>query len=113
MKLEGLDNGQNEKNHRRLRMKAQLKPQPKVVKTMTAGAAFDIAVKSMELCLGTNWQSFTEIGWLDSKDAQCGPYLVTKVGSKIIEIDRHGTFKDIYPAKADRYFPWITAKVKP
>ncbi len=76
------------------------------IKTMTARAAYDKAMKHHRITVNDNW--FAAIGWKSPNTGQVsGPFFVTAYGDAVVEVDRHGVFKDMYPAKADCYFPWF------
>lgn len=80
----------------------------KPIGTMTAGEAYDKAVKKMSQAIGNNGHYFTMLGWKNPENGRTqGPILVTRDGDVIIEITRKGKFRDAFSAKAKCYYPWI------
>lgn len=78
----------------------------KPVVTMTAGEAFDIAIKDHRLTLNSEW--FAMVGWKSPESGhESGPFFVTRHGKTIVEVDRHGVYRESFSSKADCYFPWI------
>lgn len=74
--------------------------------TMTAGKAWKIAVDKHKITISGDW--FAMIGWKSPETGEIsGPFLVTRSGNQVIEVDRNGKYVESYPHNADCYFPWI------
>jgi len=75
---------------------------------MNIRKAYDIAVKKTSVTFGRQGHYFALVGWKSPDSGQrSGPFLVTVQGGEAIEVNRHGKFKDSYPATSKHYFPWI------
>jgi hypothetical protein len=51
------------------------------------------------------------MGWKSPESGETkGPFMVTVWLGVAVEIGENGRFKDMFPANADGYFPWMEEK---
>lgn len=73
---------------------------------MTIKKAFEKARAVNTVIIGDAY--FALVGWRSPETKQeHGPFLVTVYDKTAVEVERTGRFREIIPATADCYFPWL------
>jgi hypothetical protein len=77
---------------------------------MTADEAFRRALEMGGFEAGCDGQFFAMVGYENTNGTIEGPMFITVERGVAVEVDRDGKFVNVYTAKLDRFFPWVTMK---
>jgi hypothetical protein len=89
-------------------------PEPEPVRvapngTSTVQIAFN-KCRHEKLTFMVETTPFALLGWKSDDGSTKGPFIVTVFLATAIEIGENGRFKDMFPAGAEGYFPWVEEK---
>lgn len=89
--------------------KGELVEKSKPGTTMTVMQAFNICRDTKQTFM-VDSTPFALVGWKNDEGKTSGPFVVTVWLAVAVEIGENGRFRDMFPAGAEGYFPWMEEK---